>query len=333
MKIVIRSAMQSYFRHYKILLLFIIGLLISTGLPAAPTYWLSDTPPSKEIAKTMRSSHDGLVQKSRRDGTVKRLWLREGEDPLTSSYVKESSAPLLLLDAKKTLQSVSFISEGYAETKFKMPDEGFYNLFMINSFVEDNTLYSITAKKETLNHSCREGHDDVKEKMPPNLYNDAPIDIIRERMSKERFHSHMTSGDLISYIILQNSKPLSGASITFVTQKGWKKTLKTDENGLVTFEMIRDYYPQWHEFKRRTRENFLVIVEYVKVQKGLLNGQSYDTIKYKATASGSYYPSTRDYQSYLYGLLIGLFALFVTFLSVYLYRRRRLKVYKEQRLD
>ncbi len=97
--------------------------------------------------------------------------------------------------------------------------------------------------------------------------------------------------------------------------------------------MIRDYYPQWHEFKRRTRENFLVIVEYVKVQKGILNGQSYDMINYKATASGSYYPSTRDYQSYLYGLLIGLLALLVTFLSVYLYRRRRLNVYKEQRLD
>ncbi len=339
--------MQSYFRYYKILLLFITGLFISTELLAAQTYWFSDTPPSKEIAKKMRSSHDGLVQRSRRDGTTKRLWLREGEDPLSSSYVKEESvkegsvkegsASLILLDAKKTLQTVSFINEGYAkgyaETKFKMPDEGFYNLFMINNFVKDNTLYSITAKKETLNHSCREGHDGVKEKMPPNLYDEAPIDIIRERMSKERFHSHMTSGDLISYIILQNSKPLPGASVTFVTQKGWKKTLKTDENGRVIFEMIRDYYPQWHEFKRRTRENFLVIVEYVKTQKVILNGQSYYTIKYKATASGSYYPSTRDYQSYLYGLLIGLFALFVTLLSVYLYRRRRLKVYKEQRLD
>ena len=319
--------------YHKMAVLFIAGLLLSTELAASQTYWFSDTPPSKEIAKKMRSSHDGLVQRSRRDGTSKRLWLREGEDPLASSYVKEGSASLVLLDAKKSLQTVTFSNQGYAEATFKMPDEGFYNLFMINNFVEDNTLHSITAKKETLNHSCREGHDNVKEKMPPNTYAAAPIDIIRERMSRERFHTHMTSGDLISYKILHNGKPLQDALVTFVTQKGWKKTLNTDENGQVTFEMIRDYYPMWHEFKRRTRENYLVIVEYVKAQKGVLNGKAYDTINYKATASGSYYPSTRDYQSYLYGLLIGFFALFVTFLSVYLYRRRRLKVYQEPRLD
>lgn len=319
--------------YHKMAVLLIAGLLLSTELQASQTYWFSDTPPSKEIAKKMRSSHDGLVQRSRRDGTSKRLWLREGEDPIESSYVKEGTVPLVLLDAKKTLQTITFSNQGYAEAMFKMPDEGFYNLFMINNFVEGNTLHSITAKKETLNHSCREGHDNVKEKMPPNLYESAPIDIIRERMSRERFHTHMTSGDLISYKILQNGKLLQGASVTFVTQKGWKKTLKTDENGRVTFEMIRDYYPMWHEFKRRTRENFLVIVEYVQAQKGILNGEAYDTIKYKATASGSYYPSTKDYQSYLYGLLIGLFAFFATFLGVYLYRRKRLNVYQEQRLD
>jgi len=310
-----------------------IGLLLSSELLASQTYWLSDTPPSKEFARKLSSSHDGLVLKSRRDGTSKLLWLREGEDPVTSTYVKEGNAPLILLDAKKNLQTVTFKNKSYAEAIFKMPDEGFYNLFMINSFVEDNTLHSITAKKETLNHSCREGHDDVKEMMPPNSYDAAPIDIIRERMSRERFHTHVTSGDLVSYKILHNAKPLPDASVTLVTQKGWKKTLKTDENGLVTFEMIRDYYPMWHEFKRRTRENFLVIVEYVQAQSGTLNGMTYDTIKYKATASGNYYPSTRDYQSYLYGLLIGLFAFFATFLSVYLYRRRRLSVFQEQRLD
>ena len=121
--------MQSYFRYYKILLLFIIGLLISTELPAAQTYWFSDTPPSKEIAKKMRSSHDGLVQRSRRDGTVKRLWLREGEDPMTSSYVKEGRATLVLLDAKKTLQSVSFINEGYAKFVTFPPDVYHVDIF------------------------------------------------------------------------------------------------------------------------------------------------------------------------------------------------------------
>ncbi|MCW9015031.1 MAG: hypothetical protein OQL06_14770 [Gammaproteobacteria bacterium] len=325
--------MLLFSKYYKIVAIFTFGLLLNSELLASQTYWFSDTPPDREFAKKLSSSHDGLVLKSRRDGTSKLLWLREGEDPLTSTYVKEADAPLILLDAKKNLKTVAFKNKSYAEAIFKMPDEGFYNLFMIKRFVEDNTLYSITAKKEVLNHSCREGHDNIKEKMPPNAYEAAPVDIIRERMPRERFHTHVTSGDIVSYRILQKGKPLADASVTLVTQKGWKKTLKTDENGHVTFEMIRDYYPEWHEFKRRTRENFLVIVEYVQAQSGTLDDMTYDTISYKATASGSYYPSTKDYQSYLYGLLIGLFAFFATFLSVYLYRRRRLNVYQEQRLD
>ncbi len=145
-------------KHYQFVMLFILGLLLNGELLASQTYWLSDTPPSKEILKKMRSSHDGLVQRSRKDGTSKRLWLRSGEDPVKSSYVKEFTAPLVLLDATKSLQTVTFSNQDYTEAKFKMPDEGFYNLFMINNFVENSTLYSITAKKETLNHSCREGH-------------------------------------------------------------------------------------------------------------------------------------------------------------------------------
>lgn len=325
--------MLLFLKYFKRVTMLTIGLLLSSELLASQTYWLSDIPPSKEFARKLSSSHDGLVLKSRRAGTSKVFWLREGEDPVTSTYVKESNAPLILLDAKKNLQTTVFKNRSYAEAVFKIPDEGFYNLFMIDSFVKDNILHSITAKKETLSHSCREGHDGVKEMMHPNSYDAAPIDMIRERMPRERFHTHVTSGDLVSYIILKSGKPLQNASVTLVTQKGWGKTLKTNKEGRVIFEMIRDYYPMWHEFKRRTRENFLLIVEYTQAQSGTLDGMAYDTIKYKATASGSYYPSAKDYKSYLYGLLIGLFGFVATILSVYLYRRRRKKVYQELRLD
>ncbi len=318
--------MLLFLKCYKRVAMLAIGLLLSSELLASQTYWLSDIPPSKEFARKLSSSHGGLVLKSRRNGTSKVLWLRQGEDIATSTYVKKSHAPLILLDPKKNIQTINFKNRSYAEAVFKMPDEGFYNLFMNNSFVENNILHSITAKKETLNHSCREGHDGVKEKMFPNAYDVAPIDIIRERMPKERFHTHVTSGDFVSYLILKSGKPLQNASVTLVTQKGWKKTLNTDEEGRVTYEMIRDYYPVWHEFKRRTRENFLLIVEYTQAQSGTLDGMAYDTIKYKATASGSYYPSTKDYQSYLYGLLIGLFAFCATLLAVYFHRKKRVKI-------
>lgn len=318
--------MLLFLKYFKRAAMLSIGLLLSSELLASQTYWLSDIPPSKEFGEKLSSSHGGPVLKSRRNGTSKLLWLRQGEDIATSTYVKKSHAPLTLIDPKKNLQTFTFKNRSYAEAVFKMPDEGFYNLFMSNSFVENNILHNITAKNETLNHSCREGHDDIKEKMIPNSNDAAPIDMIRERMPKERFHTHVTSGDLVSYLILKNGKPLHNASVTLVTQKGWKKTLNTDEEGRVIFEMIRDYYPAWHEFKRRTRENFLLIVEYTQAQSGTLEGMAYDTIKYKATATGSYYPSTKDYKSYLYGLLIGLFAFLATLLAVYFHRKKRANV-------
>ncbi|MEA3373421.1 MAG: hypothetical protein U9Q62_06980 [Campylobacterota bacterium] len=321
------------FFNYKAVPALILSMLLGSELFASQTYWFSDTPPTKEIAKKMRSSHDGLVQRSREGGTAKRLWLREGEDLVTSSYVKQNKTPLMLLDAKKSIKPIAFKNRGYAEAMFKMADEGYYNLFMISKHLDGDTLHISTAKKEALQHSCREGHDDVAQKIVANSYNDAPIDIIRERFPKENLHTHVTSGDVVSFTLLHYGKPLSGASVTMVTQKGWAKTLKSNAEGRVSFEMIRDYYPQWHEFKRRTRENFLIIAQYESSDFGLYKGDGFKSIHYKATAHGSYYPSTKDYKSYLYGLLIGLFGLFASGLAVYLYRRRRLNVYKEQRLD
>jgi len=96
--------------------------------------------------------------------------------------------------------------------------------------------------------------------------------------------------------------------------------------------MIRDYYPPWHEFKRRKMENFLVIAEYRSGEEGSHEGKDYNGVHYKATAAGNYYPSSRDYQSYLYGLLVGLFGLTVSIIVIYVYRRRRVDVYKEKRL-
>ena len=225
-----------------------------------------------------------------------------------------------------------FSNKGYADVDFKMPDEGFYNLFMTNRAIENEVLHVSIAQNESLNHSCRAGHDDIKEKMHPYYYDGAPIDIIRERRNKESFHSRITSGDVVSFTILRQGKPLPGALVKMVTQKGWAKTLKSDSEGRVSFEMIRDYYPQWHEFKRRKMEGFLVIAEYKSKGAGTYAGKKFKAVHYKVTSSGNYYPSTRDYQSYLYGLLIGIFALTLSGFAIYFYRRKRLKVYKEKRL-
>jgi hypothetical protein len=318
---------------FRILLLLCSGLFLTSTIHASETYWFSDLAPTKELAKKMRSSHGGPVEVGKRGAYNKRLWLRKGEDPLGASYVKHSQAPLILLEPNGDTKELAFLNKGYADILFPMPSEGFYNLFMIDKKVQDDTLQLSVVKKESLNHSCRAGHDHVKSMISPNLYEKAPLDIIRERFDRENFHTLMTSGDIVSFKIFRYGKPLAGVAVTLITQKGWQKTLKSDADGRVSFEMIRDYYPSWHEFKKRNMETYVVVAKYESEVSGEHEGVPYKSIHLKATAQGNYYPSTRDYQSYLYGLLIGLFALFASGIIIYIYRKRRYKTHKEIRLD
>ena len=202
----------------------LLGMLLVNNLAASQTYWLSDKAPTKELAKKMRPSHGGLVIRGKGGMYTKKLWLRKGQDPIESEYVQQSDYPLLLVDPDAKQTEIAFSNKGYAEVTFDMPTEGFYNLFQMDKEIDNEVLKISVVKNESLNHSCRAGHDHVKPKMPPLYYDGTPIDIIRERLPKETFHTRMTSGDIISYKILVHGKPVSDASVTIVTQKGWAKT-------------------------------------------------------------------------------------------------------------
>lgn len=315
----------------RVMLGLLLGMSLANNLPASETYWLSDIAPTKEQAKKMRPSHGGLVIRGR-DGYTKKLWLRKGEDILNSSYISQSEVPLVLVSPESQQSEMAFSNKEFADVAFKMPEEGFYNLFMVDKQIKDGVLQETVIKNESLNHNCRAGHDHVKEKMPPLFFDGVTFDIVRERLPRETFHTHMGSGDIITYKVLLNGNPVGGADVTMVTNKGWSKTVKTNPEGRASFEMIRDYYPAWHEFKKRNMETFLVIAEYDSVDGGVYEGENYEGVHYKATSAGNYYPSARDYTSYAYGLLIGLFGVTVSIFFIYFHRRRRARVYKEKRL-
>jgi len=328
-EIIINS--ETVYMRISVMLGLLCGMLFVSNLHAAQTYWLSDIAPTKEQAKKMRPSMSGMVIRDKR-GVAKKLWLREGEDIVNSTYVEKSNMPLVLITPEAPAMELTYGNENYADVIFKMPDEGFYNLFMIIKEVTDKVLVDSVIKHEALNHSCRSGHDHTQGKMPPLYYQGTSFDIVRKRLPRETFHTRMTSGDIVSYEVLLNGQAVADADVTMVTQKGWAKTIKTDQEGMAHFEMIRDYYPPWHEFKKRNMETFLIIAEYDRAEPGIYEGEPYDSIHYKGSVSGNYYPSTRDYQSNLYGLLIGLFGLTVTILLIYFYRRKRTKRYGKDRL-
>jgi hypothetical protein len=68
-------------------------------------------------------------------------------------------------------------------------------------------------------------------------------------------------------------------------------------------------------------------------EAGELDGQAYQRTVYRSSYAGNYYPSPRDYESYAYGISFALFALLATGIAIYLYRRRRQRLYREVRFD
>jgi hypothetical protein len=311
-------------------------LLMSTQSAfAGELLWLSDAPPDEESASHLHRSHGGPVERGPRGVTRKRLWLRSGEIPAEASYVAPEGefTAQLLNPGKKQLQPDQPVKDQHAQLLFNMPDEGFYNAYLTRHVVENNTLEIVAAKAEVLKHSCREGHDHVEELMPPNHLPDIPLEIVRERLPNENFHGRVAYGDKITFLVLAKGKPVSGAEVTLHTRSGWRNTSTTDEQGHARFTIIRDYFPDWELFKSRHRQEFLAVATMQSDEIGSYQGQSYSSAKMIATLPGHYYPSSRDYESYGYGLSFGLFGLTFSGVAIYLFRRRRVRPYKEIRFD
>jgi hypothetical protein len=313
----------------------VLLLLYSQSNHATEPLWLSDTPPDEASAGKLHRSHGGPVERGAKGVFRKRLWVRSGNTPAEANYVLprgKESAQLITPD-RSHAEIEQPVKDQQAQLLFNMPDEGFYNAYLTQRLVEDDQLEITTAKAEVLKHSCREGHDHVKDLMAPNHLAEIPLEIVRERQPNENFHGRIAYGDTISFLVLANGNPVSGAEVTLHTRTGWQNSSVSDQQGRVKFTVIRDYFPSWELFKSRHRQEFLAVASFQSDETGRYQGKDYSRVNYIATLPGHYYPSSRDYESYGYGLSFGLFGLTFSGLSIYLYRRRRIKPYKEVRFD
>lgn len=281
-----------------------------------------------------RHSHGGPVE-IRRGVYHKNLWLRSGDGPADSVHVTafNRATPTLVSVSGEIKDIPGGNLHGTYGVNFAMPDEGYYNLYLVAEAVSEGVRQVDVAKSEVLKHSCREGHDHAKGLMAPRHLDTMPLELVRERMEAESFHTTIGFGDTVTFLVLHFGKPVAGAEVTLNTAHGWRNTVRTDADGRASFMMIRDYYPPWHEFERRYRQDYLVTAAYEVEGHGESGGTPYHATRYLSSLNGSYYPSTRDYRSYAYGLLLGVFALTVTAVSVYLYRRRRQRRFHEVRFD
>lgn len=264
----------------------------------------------------------------------KKMWPVFEDDSGRKNCINKISAELYILDANLQTTKLSQSEEdGCKSVSFKMPDNGYYNLFYLDKAIKEKILYSKTAKYEFMrfNHSSDAIYDE--EKMSAHSIKEVPFDILRLREDGETFYHRLYSGDKIRLQVLLNSKPIEGATITLSTMTGWSKTLKTDKNGIAVFTLIDDYFPQWNRYDKRHKNEFLLTASYTEDLAGTQGDKGYDKIKYTSTYASLYYPGESAYTSYAYGLVAAIFTAILSGFIVYFFRRGREKPFKEVRFD
>lgn len=336
----------------RVLLIALLAIpLRSFAFDMADLLWLSDVAPKRaKRAETATPVHEHPAvpkQKENMDAVVggfegdslhggtKRVWIRRGGDPLAASYVSaaEISADIGLVDAKGQRSTVPLKPDnGLAQAKCEFEELGFRNAYLTRETVQGGVLKVQSAKAELLKGTCCMKDVDLDPAEKTAISDPGqPLEIVREHKADEKLFTRIVSGDAIAFTVLRNGNPLGGAPVTMVTQQGWQKTARTDENGRVQFTMIRDYFPNWSDFRRLTKETFVVVAEAEAAEAGNRQGQKYDKVLYQATLSGKYAVSPYDYKSYAWGLGAASFVVVFGGLAVYLYRRRRVKPFQEIR--
>lgn len=303
--------------------------------------WLSDSPPSRGDGPA-RGWSGGMAMMGmgpRSGPPTKRLWLRAGSDPVKSGFAREEAdAPaqawLVTPQGSPAGEALPPTEEGKKNLAFPMPVQGYYRVYVTTRKLQGDTLNVSVAKAEVSNFSHGGNEEERAVAVnAPRVLESAPIEIVREKAADEPTFYQLKSGDEQAFVVLQKGVPTQGARVRFVSHEGWSKEAVSDGQGRVSFQVVRDYFPPWTDFQKRFKASYLVLADVSAAEAGQHQGQPYSTVRYQASLSGSYYPSPNDYRSYAWGL--GLTVLFSVLggLAIYVYRRKRVKSFKEVRFD
>ena len=208
------------------------------------------------------------------------------------------------------------------------PMHGPNNIYVIDKQVHDGILEIRTAKWLSIHHSCGWGHDyrNDPDRLTPRPLPSAPLDIVMEGLWDGNFHNALHSGDELVIRVYSFGKPAPGATVRITTEKGWTAEKQADAEGTVRIQLIRDYYPPtWKLFNRSTLGRLALTAEYIEEGSFQYKDESIDKTHYLTSFSWKYVPAQADYNSYLYGLLIGTLAFLGSGFGVYHYRLRRKK--------
>ena len=300
-------------------------------------YTLTNPAMKKGKARSMGHMHGGHGGGKKKWGAVptKQGYLVFGKALTNSTCISKLPLSITAYDTTKSVIQTELISKmGCEAYRFEVPNNGYYTLLATHQSVKENTLYHRVAKLEYL--SGRHGRDDVytADLSEPLVSEAHKLDLIRLRdESEESFYYKHATGDNVRFRALLDGKPLSGADVTVSMDTGWTKTLQTDQEGIASFRIIKDYFPEWSEFDRRHKGEFLVSLAYTSKGEGELDGKPYSRTKYAITYPASFYPAESEYKSYGYGLILITLTLLFSGVIVYRYRKNRTKPFGEVKYE
>lgn len=267
--------------------------------------------------------HGGHMPSKRGSVPEQKVWLLGGSGYADATPLTPDGLKSFYLDTAGTLHPLKANTneEATHTYAFAVPKNGYYNLYAINSQQSEGVNLTRVAKLEHLrgSHASEERYEEsVKKRF---FQNETPIDLIRLKNDDEAsfFYAHAT-GDMLEFQALFHGKPLAGAQLHIALQSGWSKTIRTDKDGKASFRIIRDYFPcSWDRFEKRRKGEMLLTLSYMPSEKE----------RYELSYPLSFYPSTNEYQSYAYALLLFIITLVVSGYVVYRYRRNRTKPFNE----
>jgi ferredoxin len=233
--------------------------------------------------------------------------------------VKNTDGIFYLLNVDGVLSDTKIRDDkGCTKITFEVPKSGYYTLY----YVQNNKRFINVAKYEYKRFD--HGGDEVfsKDKISPKTTKEVGFDILRLRDNEDSFYYRLHSGDEVRFKVLKDGKPLKSVKVSFKTQFGWQKSAKTDEDGIVKFQLIKDYNPKWDKFNKRFREKFLVVATYKD-----------KNVSYKVSYNDTYMPSKEAYQSFAYALIIAMMLLVFISAGVFMYRYKVQKPFREVTFD
>ncbi len=147
------------------------------------------------------------------------------------------------------------------------------------------------------------GDEEFTEKTPDTtnlegLHEGKPLFYLQE-LTKDNENNFVSqkrdTGDRIPFRVLFRGKPVPGVPVTMTTKQGWEKTMTTDENGRVSFLLIKEVFHDKKIYK--DPEPYLVKAVYTRPNKATFNGIPYETEMLTATIRLQVYPTPYDWKS------------------------------------